>query len=346
MPPEPSRGQLLAYLATIAAVGPLLAAAVIALNFAVDPLWFGAGNRLGDRNLVYNERISKLNLFLQDPRAYDCAIFGDSRVSLLDPNRIEGHRCFNHAVAAANLIDTGALAEFVAARSGRVELVVLGLGLFNFADHPLPDHTPRFLQGLEERAGAWQAYASLPVALFSLESVLGNSRTPLYYRSDFTADILDDPGAYDTNPALAREAWDFFMTRGPFSTDELPLLRRVQETFPEARQLAYVPPVAADYIAELARAGTLESYLDVIFAISRQVEALHDFSIPSETTADPSRTLDGQHFLRSTNDRVAAVLSGSRVGFGVPVHTLDRASYGAAYRAALARFTEVGDAAL
>ena len=59
----------------------------LAINLLVDPLWHGAGNQLTHVNYAFNERLSKINLYLQRLGQYDCLILGSSRTTLLDEMR-------------------------------------------------------------------------------------------------------------------------------------------------------------------------------------------------------------------------------------------------------------------
>src|SRR3546814_14604320 len=99
--------QAMRYLAAIAATAALCLAAALALNAAVDPLWYFSGNRLGATNFAFNERLSKANLIEGHERDYDCVIFGDSRATLLPEQKIAGYRCFNFAFSS------GVVREFI-----------------------------------------------------------------------------------------------------------------------------------------------------------------------------------------------------------------------------------------
>ena len=53
-------------LALFLVVSLVPAFAVAGLNAALDPLWYGEGNRLFPENFPYNERFSKANRFLRE----------------------------------------------------------------------------------------------------------------------------------------------------------------------------------------------------------------------------------------------------------------------------------------
>ncbi len=56
------------YIVIVALTVAVLTGGVLAINFVVDPLWFYQGNRLAEYNHHYNERYSKLKVYLQDPK--------------------------------------------------------------------------------------------------------------------------------------------------------------------------------------------------------------------------------------------------------------------------------------
>lgn len=64
------------YLLVVASIALPIGLTVFAVNWFIDPLWFSGGNKLFPQNYVWNERQSKVNLYLEDVDAYDCIIFG------------------------------------------------------------------------------------------------------------------------------------------------------------------------------------------------------------------------------------------------------------------------------
>ena len=78
-------------------VTSVLLGSVAAINWAIDPLWYGNGNILNGKNFTFNERITKTNLFLRTNEKvnYDCIILGSSRVTALRPSNFVNQQCFN-----------------------------------------------------------------------------------------------------------------------------------------------------------------------------------------------------------------------------------------------------------
>ena len=318
------------YLVTLAASLALWAALVFGVNWLVDPLWFDGGNRLGERNFVYNERVSKLNQLVDAP-ALDCVVLGDSRVSLLDADRIEGARCFNLAFAGGNLRDLERFAGYVEGLGLDLRRVIVGIGMFNFTDQPLPDNAPAFVHAGAPPPGPLASYFSTEIFAFSVRALLERSPSPIYYDRAFHARILRDPGSYDRNPALSEQNWSFFMHPGPFVDERLPMLRRAVSGFGDAQRIGYVPPITASFVLGLDDEGTLESYVSTLHEVAGLFDVFYDFSIPGPTTLDADATFDGQHFYEEVNHRIAERLNGEENGFGVEVTALDLATYRARF---------------
>jgi hypothetical protein len=102
-------------------------------------------------------------------------------------------------------------------------------------------------------------------------------------------------------------------------------LARLAASFPAAERWAYVPPVTADYTAQLALAGTLDSYLEVLHAAQVHFQVLLDFSVPSVITRERTHTSDGSHYSKAINDEIARALNRAGAGrakTGASAHAL------------------------
>ena len=109
-------------------------------NIFVDPLWYWKGNQLTQINLPSNERLSKINLFLQQPDNYNCFIFGSSRTTLLNQNEIKGYNCFNFSFSSGNINEFIDYAEYLKHKGYSPELVILGVDGFNFFSGNYDNH--------------------------------------------------------------------------------------------------------------------------------------------------------------------------------------------------------------
>jgi hypothetical protein len=188
------------YLQRTAVIGLIIPLAVLSLNCAVDPLWYIGGNHLFPENYAFNERFAKVNRYLAHPEAYDCIVFGSSRVTLLNENNIASHACFNFSISAGTPPEFVDYAKYVNAKGRSPELVIVGVDGRNFWRQELVYNTPKFVRDLGKPPRLFKAYLSLDVLDFSLRTLFRNSPYPRYYNSEFTVSIL--PGTLPYRPIL------------------------------------------------------------------------------------------------------------------------------------------------
>lgn len=331
-----------AFLSYLGAVVVTLAAAttgVLSVNLMVDPFWFFGGNKVFPRNLPFNERASKTNVFLKSPRQYDCLILGSSRVTLLDESRIDGHRCFNFAFSNGSVREFAEFAEYARARGMAPRRVIVGINEEQFWPIAFKSDTPDFVHELTDPPGWGSVYFSLRALDFSLRTLLRQYPLVRYYDRSLRADTL--PGTPPFDPGrLASEG-----PPQPFDVRSKPLFRRLLAVFPDAEYIGYAPPLSVWWVKRFEDAGGLDDYVAAVYEVSRMFHRFYDFSIPSTVTSDRANTYDGEHFFRPVNAMVAGVLNGrATAGFGVDLHAVSAADYRRRFRSALDRFTSVAAA--
>ena len=327
------------YAAVLLGITGVVLVAILAVNLVFDPMWFLGGSRFGV-NYAFNERISKTNLLLDAPEAYDCIIFGSSRTTLLDANAIEGHRCFNYAVSQATDADLDAQLRYLKPLLPELALLIVGVDSYLLArdDPGLANGVPHFMRTLQRPPDLFSTYLSLDALDFSWRTLRRTPPNARYYDERFVVGVVEGAGPYEPSPEIEigaprkrTERFDQFPA-GPFSVERAAVYDRVRAAYPDARSVGYVPPVTAHYAARVHFAGHLDSLLAATAAAARRFDAFYDFSVPSPLTEDAANTYDGGHFYPAANDRVAAVLSGAgEPELAMAVHTLDAQAYRAAY---------------
>ena len=334
------RRQFNRYSLCLAAVVALLGCATAGLNSLVDPLWFGAGNRLTGQNYIFNERIAKLNLVLQDPQRYDCLIFGSSRLTLLDQTQVSGHRCANLSFAAGKVRDFIAYARYLADHGLQPRLVIVGVDDFNFLELPNEAvNVPDFVRDRTPPPGLLHSYFSLTALDFSQRTLRRESPEPRYYDERFIGRVLAGTPPY-TPPATLTE----IEIKLPYVPERMALYRELRETFPEARFWGFVPPVSPWKVAERRYlGGVLDGYFEAMEKTAGLFEVFYDFSVPSETTGNRANTYDGSHYLPEIYTVVVERLLAAQKmapadSFGLPVHAMSPAHYRRAFNAGLDRF--------
>ncbi len=311
-----------------------LLAATMALNHAVDPLWYSGGNKLGGRNFVFNERHSKINLLWPERHAYDCFIFGSSRATLLHQSDLKRHRCFNLAFSAATPPEVLAYGRYLVRHGIRPRRVIVAVDMRNFSRRRLAREIPDFVARGAPPPSALSGLVSLDAALFSIRTLLGHSPYARYYDHRFDVQVLPRARAM-TIPACFSD-----VDRGrPFTTAHLHYYAALRAVFPGSEFVGYTAPISAWDMTVLRADGSLESYLDTQVAVARVFDRYYDFAVPSAITADPRNSYDGDHFMPRVNRLIAATLDSDVPRFGLALHHLSPGAYRRAFRRALDAFS-------
>lgn len=304
------------------------------LNFLIDPLWYREGNQLFGENYAFNERIAKTNRYLANPLDYDCIIFGSSRTTLLDESRVRNRRCFNFSFSGGLLSEFMHLAKFIDKYGDRPELVIVAIDSFSFWRNEDPSSSlPDFILSLERPPNVIKTYLSLNTLGFSIRTLLRDSPHPRYYRSDFRGDVLPETQAFEEPACLA-----VVPDADAFDPANLKHLKRLREMWPNADFIGYVPPISAWDVAVLYYDGTLSSYLSIMYQATHILDRVYDFSIPSFITSDPGNSYDGEHYTAPTTDRIAQVLDGGQLEFGLALHAISKHEYQTRFLQAMEQF--------
>jgi hypothetical protein len=312
------------YLKHWAVATAVLVLGALALNLLVDPLWYGRGNRLTGRNYEFNERVSKANLFLQDPARYDCLILGSSTSTIVHPSLLAPHRCLNLAFSAGVVGEFLAYARWLRAQGARPSLVIVGTDFVNF--DPRVDaqvDVPDFVARNEPPPPRWKSYLSLDALLWSVLAVLDQSPYPKFYDERFEVVIRPDAGTFEPEGV-----WLPPRVLDPARVARFGELRGL---FPEARVIGWMPPLSAWHVDELERAGMLPDYLRGLHALTSVLDEVYDFAVPSDVTSRTDNTYDGRHYGNEVNARVTRRLAGHEDTFGVRVDGLTLEAYRALY---------------
>lgn len=319
----PSSRAYTRYLAVIALTISVLTGSVLAVNFVVDPLWFDKGNRLASHNHHYNERYSKLNVFLQDPKKYDCIILGSSTATLLNGGKIDGYTCHNMSFSRAHLQEYTDYLRFMKQYADDIKLVVVGFdGYILIEKEAEEDHrTPPFLKNNAPLPSAFRAYLGLGPFTASVKNLLNYTVSSRYYDKEFNARILPTAGRYrpEDEGFDANFRQRFGHALGRFDTDKLRYVQELRSVAPNAKFVAYVPPIAAQYISFLKLENKLDGYVDAMHRSAAEFDAYYDFTVPSAVTENPENTNDGMHYTRAINDQIAATISDGDPRFGIDV---------------------------
>lgn len=302
---------------------------VFLINCLVDPLWHFRGNLVTGQNFPFNERLAKMNLFLQRPDRYDCLILGSSRTRLLNATEIEGHRCFNYSFGGGKIGEFVAHAAYLKKQGFRPELVIVGVDGYNFFTDDVAENISDFVVDSTRPPSFWINYLTVDALWFTVRTLLGQSPSPEYYRSDFSPDTLANVPPYEP------ETRGFKRPESVESKEAYPerskWYERMTQVYSHANFVFYVPPISVWRVVEFAKYGILNDYIRGIYSVAQLAPVLYDFSIASNITADVSRTYDGSHYDDRTNALVAETINSGDPKFGVDVKTMSYDDYRTQY---------------
>lgn len=316
-----------AFLFTLFLTGAIL----YSLNDRIDPLWYENGNQYSQQNFVFNERISKINLFENNKDSHNCVIFGSSRTTLLPDKQIKLAECLNLSFSAGMIGEFLVYAQYLQSKSYSPQLVIVGVDGFDFFYENVTQSVPSFIEHTKPPPAKWQSYLNLATFHFSLKSLLHYSRLPRYYDGQFQGKIL--PNTLHFNPYtlsglprsdLGELVWDNVLSYLAF-----------KNIFPKATVIFYVPPISLWHIIDMKEKGKLQAYLKGIYHLASQGYDVYDFSVPSFYTTSVLFTYDGSHYIPAVNDLIVDRLNGAPTEFGIRVNDMSFDEYIAHFQEAL-----------
>jgi len=300
------------YVILVSLLTCLILLAVYAINYIVVPLWYAAGNSLAGINYPYNERLSKSNLFLQNPDQYDCVIFGSSRTVVIDVGQIKGYHCFNFAISAGKINQYVRYAKWIKRYKSDMRLIIVGLDFFNFLREEEKDNVPEFVIEQHDPTSIFKTYLSVDALKFSIDTINKKPAKYSIYDGDFIGRV--EPGLPEYKPSWKRSA-----IRQEISPDligrRIALYAELNSLFPGALYIGYVPPLSVwDLHNDQVLTGTLDSMLDAVHQASKFMDRAYDFSIPAAITNRTDNTFDGSHYDEQTNKFIVEVINDSEAG--------------------------------
>lgn len=286
--------------------------AVGLLNFLVDPLWYGSGNRISGKNFIFNERISKVNRLRNTVATanYDCLILGSSRVIELPASAFTDNRCLNLALKGAELPEILAYGRHAVSQGLQPEVVYIGIDAFNFIRNKETER--RSNPQVAGTPNLWHAYFSVDVLLFSLLTMANISPdVHSYYNQNFEIENFPTP-AYQPQIYVPSTLY--------CDMQKIEAYRELRRIFPKAQLVAYSPPTSPWHmLPEVYLRNIMDCELDAFYQLAQMFDAFHDFGIPNEITENNANSVDGIHFLVSANRQVVEQLRGRRTDLALDV---------------------------
>ncbi len=124
-------------------------------------------------------------------------------------------------------------------------------------------------------------------------------------------------------------------------TSRLKYYRQIRKTFPDAKIVAYVPPISAWELFNTSYSrGLMDCHLGAIYEAGKNYDTTYDFSYPSALTTRTDNTYDGSHYYPDVHKRIAKVLEGERSDVGIRVNEYSLKEYQQFYRSKIEEFLQ------
>jgi hypothetical protein len=299
------------FLASVAVVGVLC----LAVNLAIDPLWYFRGNVVTGINYAFNERMGKMNRLLPHLAEYDCLMIGSSHTALMPAARMQGHRCFNLGFSHGRVNEYLAYAKYLRARGVAPAVITVNVDLYDFTDPPTLLTVPDFITEKRDPRPFWATYFTLDVLHFSYRTLRGDWPNHLIYDRQGVMHIIPKKRFYRPPRELKAS-----VNPPAFHSEIADAFVELRHMYPEAKAIGWAAPVSAWNIARHKLDGDLPAYLQALRKISAEFDSFIDFSIPSTVTARTDNTYDGIHYIDPVNDQAMDALSSGEPGFGIDWH--------------------------
>jgi hypothetical protein len=320
------------YLKTYFILVLVVIVAIGCLNLLVDPLWYKQGNMLTGVNPPWNERITKTNLFLKDPQAYDCLLLGTSRTTLFNTEFLKDDHCFNYSFSGGKIEELVNYAEYVQRKEINPHKVYIEIDPASLNRRS----RPREFAEVTNPLPAYRTYFfSLNTFWLSLRTLLGAYSYSRLYDRTFQGVVSKHAPEYE--PEFDVENED---NKG-CDPQRLEFYQTLKQRFPNAQLVGYVAPTSAWRVYNTQYANRLiNCQLAGIHQLTHVFDAIYDFSLPSELTTRTDNTYDGNHYYPTVFQKIAEVLEGRRSDVGIKVNDYPLPDYQQLYANRIKAFLE------
>ena len=288
---------------------------IFLFNYIVDPLWFNDGSKLTKTNYAYNERISKINHFLNHKDEFDCLVFGSSVSIVFDTRLLEDFKCFNFSVSAGGLQEFIEYMKYLKWVGYRPEKIYTEIN-FGFVE-PNEDlsRMPKFIIDRGKPTTIFKSYTSISSLLFSIKSIFHISPYQHVYDENIVAHVRMEL----TQPFKPNKEDIYKTPAEPPSYNIVSHYRELVEIFPDVNHIGYVYPASPWDTSRYYTHGYLDTNLEIISELSTIFDELYDFSFPTPLINDTSSTYDGSHFYEHIFEEIADTMNNKEgvVGYRV-----------------------------
>ena len=295
---------------------------VLLINYTIDPFWsFQHVVPIGRYQPMFDERQQKTNYILFRDLNFDTVIFGNSRVTYMNPLTVPGS-AFNYSASSMKPDEFLPYLRFVASKSlSPIKKVILGLSFVdsNATSRPAFDPPELYIRKAQSWGFRYKSLANLALLRYSLGCVqrdFSGNYHDSYVRSGH--EISSKQMSLPVPPGLHKKEIDenvsVFRARAYGKSyvylDNRQIYFDLKNSFPAARFYVFTTPVSAHLLELLVEQGLFESYIEWIRGMVDVFGEVWHFMYFNEVTMNDDNYKDAHHYSPQVCDVITRKMFG------------------------------------
>lgn len=277
-------------------------------NYIVDPFWcFEHEVPYGRYQTGFDERQQKTNYLAFREVDFDTVIFGNSRVTYMDPRTVPG-RAFNYAVSSMQLREYLPYLQFVAFRNtSHLDTVILGMSFHQTnANSELSYETPEeYIAKASSSGFRYKSLLSIELLRNSIASIRREYRGDyhnVYIREgrEIVSKKMKFPIPEETRRSAIKEQLELYRARVYGKDyeylDNRSVFVEFKRTLPSSRFIVFTTPVSFHLLNLLVEEGRFDDYSRWITDMVEVFDEVWNFMYYNEITTDDLNFIDAHHY--------------------------------------------------
>ena len=293
------------------------------LNYLVDPLWYFNGNKIKKTNYVFNERLSKFNLFYfnKKNKAIDCLIFGSSISTTINQKKFKKNNCFNFSFSAGGAEEYKAYLDYLKYMGYVPKKIYIELPII------ISEKNEKKFKEIIKNFSSSEIIAFFPP--IETESFV---RQILNYENNIKNNLNNDLSKV---PKFILEKkspdlfWKHYFSFNSFASSVKSLLKISNYTNAyDGEFVGFVRKNKSDFNKTFVLKRQINEK-DLNYIISNRLNTLkyfenvYDFSVPNIQINDNKNTYDGSHYYENFISLIADFMEGSELLYGLKINNSD-----------------------
>lgn len=293
------------------------------LNYLVDPLWYFNGNKIKKTNYVFNERLSKFNLFYfsSNKENIDCLIFGSSISTTLNQKKFKKNNCFNFSFSAGNVYEYDAYLNYLKYLGYVPKKIYIELPIV------ISKKKEKKFKDIIKNFSSSKIIAYFPpVETESLVKDFLNQEDKL---KDNSKNYLSKVPNFILKKKPPDLFWSNYFSFNSFIFSLKSLLNISNYTNAyDDEFIGFVRRNKSDFKKSFRLKSQInEADLNYIIAnrlnTLKYFEDIYDFSVPNIQINDSKNTYDGSHYYKNFISLIADFMEGSELLYGLKINNFD-----------------------